>query len=444
MLALFGEWGSGKTTIIKYLEKELADSLKVVFFEAWKHEKDGNLPFSLLDAICETLRAKEQLKQSVIQFAYTAFKAFAKSATINLGIVSIDNRTFIADAEKELESTLSLYKTNKELENKFQELEKELLKEKNRLIVFVDDLDRCEPENILNLLSAIKLFFTYGKRTIYFCAIDKDAVNKAVKIKYGDVIKSGEYLEKIFDISFNMPMAFDLQQLLKYYFAEATLDSTRQDYQVLIQKLVLFFEHIAFTNPRHVKKVLNKYLIVQYCKANKIGNHEQIPEIEIKTNGSIINVIFVLYFIILYEFYPSKFRELEQYEMKIDKYRSAYHAHFLTLNPSDKTLKASGNAISSVVLREAKQITFRDIAKNLENDKETFLPKLLTLFTPYPKQYFDIPPPTGEEYLDQFESPDEEILTGFCRFLCKNEQAVKNNKLDYRLWTLFDMAKTIL
>lgn len=447
MLALFGEWGSGKTTILKYLEKELCEigeDFQVVFFEAWKYEKDGNLPLSLLDVICEKLEGKDQLKHNIMRSAYTFFKAFAKSTSINLGVVSINNKVFIEDVESEAKIKLSYYKTYKEMEENFQKIEDELLGKEKKLIVFVDDLDRCEPENILNLLSAIKLFFTYGKRTIYFCGIDKEAVNKAVEIKYGDIIKSGEYLEKIFDISFNMPMGFDLSKLLNYYFSKAVLNRTGEDYDKIIQNLALFFNQIGFTNPRHLKKVLNKYLIVQYCKINKLSNHQLIPEISIKNDGSVINIIFVLYFIVLYEFYPSKFRELEQYGTKIDNYKLAYFAHLQAGAVGDKTLQVAAKEVDRVAMPEAKEITFDSIARNLEGAQHNFLYKLLTLFTPNPKEYFNVPFPTPEQYLQQFESPDEGILVGFCYFLLRNIKKMTNNKCNYPLWRLFEMAKTIL
>ena len=77
----------------------------------------------------------------------------------------------------------------------------------------------------MNLLSAIKLFFTLGKgKVIYFCGVDKSAVSEAVKVKYGEIIKSEEYLEKIFDISFNMSKDFQIVKLLNHYFPNEDQD----------------------------------------------------------------------------------------------------------------------------------------------------------------------------------------------------------------------------
>src|SRR2546430_1532997 len=82
-------------------------------------------------------------------------------------------------------------KSNKVFKENFTKIENALLQEQEKkILVFIDDLDRCEPENVLNLITALKLFFTYGEKTVFFAGMDKEAVNKAVQTKYHNVIKS--------------------------------------------------------------------------------------------------------------------------------------------------------------------------------------------------------------------------------------------------------------
>jgi DNA replication protein DnaC len=64
MFVLYGEWGSGKTTIIDYLDNELKSDFKTIYFEAWKFEKDGNLPLSLLEMICDK-NINDSLKEAL-------------------------------------------------------------------------------------------------------------------------------------------------------------------------------------------------------------------------------------------------------------------------------------------------------------------------------------------------------------------------------------------
>lgn len=95
MIALYGNWGSGKTSLMRYIEKQLTEfnrpktigilpmltkkdlgmgscirgtketAIKTVFFEAWKYEKDSNLALSLFEQILDEMRIDEYLKNDV-------------------------------------------------------------------------------------------------------------------------------------------------------------------------------------------------------------------------------------------------------------------------------------------------------------------------------------------------------------------------------------------
>lgn len=58
LIALYGEWGSGKSTVFKTLKAELEkepEKYTPLIFEAWKYEKDKNLPLSLYEFILDKI-----------------------------------------------------------------------------------------------------------------------------------------------------------------------------------------------------------------------------------------------------------------------------------------------------------------------------------------------------------------------------------------------------
>ena len=64
MIALYGNWGSGKTTLIQALEKKLdKKKYKPMVFYAWKYEKDQNLAFSLYECLLDKLKDPKQKKR---------------------------------------------------------------------------------------------------------------------------------------------------------------------------------------------------------------------------------------------------------------------------------------------------------------------------------------------------------------------------------------------
>lgn len=322
MFALYGEWGSGKSTLMKYLQKELQDSCNTYFFEAWEFESDSNLPISLLEDLMDKSESiSEKRSGEILQIAEDLFVGFAKSLRINIPGLSINGKEVIQALEKKPTSFLQL---KKKFKKEFQKWENIVIKDdlSKFNLIFIDDLDRCEPENVLNLLSALKLFFTYGNKTIYFCGVDKKAINAAVKTKYGDVVKSKEYLEKVFDLSFSMPKNPSLDKLLGEYFSSELAPDDRQE-ETWLTSINAFFKEIHFSNPRKIKKVLNKFSMFRVAILDL--DNKKKPNINQagRQNGSFYETIIVLYFIILKEFHDGASNILFNFQKKKTIYANA-------------------------------------------------------------------------------------------------------------------------
>lgn len=215
MIALYGEWGSGKTSVMEYINKNITN-YNVVFFEAWKYEKDSNLSLSLFEMILDKVEAEKDSLGKVLEDVKLIGKTllnFSKNLLFNYRLslpgmtVNIDQAT--KDTLKEMDELIertSFYTNLKEFNTSYNKLLDEYHEATGKkLLVFIDDLDRCSPENVLDLISSIKHFFIDSDKVVYFCGVDKHAVSKAINIRYQNIIKSEEYLEKVFDVTFNMP-----------------------------------------------------------------------------------------------------------------------------------------------------------------------------------------------------------------------------------------------
>lgn len=329
MFSLYGEWGSGKSSLMKYLEKELKTDFNTFFFEAWEFEKDENLAMSLLEYITsKKVDITEKLCSDILKYGGRILRGLGKSIKLNIPLfpnglgIELDPSAFVEEISKKEE--LTFYKALESFKTEFIRFEDEITNgDKPKYnVVFIDDLDRCEPEQVLNLLSAIKLFFTYGEKTIFFCGIDKKAVEQAVKTKYGEIVKANEYLEKIFDISFSMPYNNDLLKMISYYF-NTTAYELGADIEPINSRVSDFFLYLEFTNPRRVKKVLNKYQILRNIKSlNLSEKYSPFPNIDEKDGDqkSYFETILVLYLIIIHEFYPEYFENFLDLNFKAKSY----------------------------------------------------------------------------------------------------------------------------
>ena len=75
-----------------------------------------------------------------------------------------------------------------------------------RLVVFIDDLDRCSADRILQVLDAVKLFVDISG-CVFIVGLDVDIVQKAVEKKYqDDPLAQKEYLGKIVQLPFRLPL----------------------------------------------------------------------------------------------------------------------------------------------------------------------------------------------------------------------------------------------
>jgi hypothetical protein len=360
MFSLYGDWGSGKSSLMKYLEHELKNDFNTFFYEAWEFEKDENLSMSLLEFITsKSSDSSEDLYEDVLKYGGRILRGMGKSIKLNIPLfpngpaIELNPSAFIEEVSKKDELTfleaLDKFKSN------FRRLEDKITREgmPQYNIIFIDDLDRCEPQQVLNLMSAIKLFFTYGQKTIFFCGIDKKAVEQAVKTKYGKVIKANEYLEKIFDISFSMPDHNDLLKLINHYFDE-TQYNFGENSIAINHRINNFFNALEFTNPRRVKKVLNKFQMFRSFSA--VSNKSEIPNIDMKDGvaRSFFETILILYLIIIHEFYTKEFNDFLNFEKKKDIYTKALKNPDSVSNLNQAILKNFSQKAFGSIYEEAK------------------------------------------------------------------------------------------
>ena len=449
MLVLFGTWGSGKSTLMRYIRSELDKGklYKTVYFTGWEHEKDNNLALSLVDAIIEDLDETAVVKEFVTM-ASDFLINLSKGITIKIPGFEFSPKDSLEGDEKsdqKKKNDLSHYKKIKAFQDKYSELEGSVLKKDEKLIVFIDDLDRCEPENVLNLLSAIKLFFSLGKRTIFFFGVDKEAVSNAVETKYKNVIKADEYLEKVFDISFEMPRNPPIEELIQHYFPQHSY------------AISSFFKQINFTTARHLKKVLNKYEILKELKNNilSVELRELIPNLKPSPNVNPIESVLTLLIIILYEFYPDTFNELEEYEEKIMAYARKNNINDPKNGYQQLTDPNHGCCYKSLNKKNLTQIIFEAVDHTERNGGTPNAPnniryngytRFLSLFTP--KEVVSFNSNTGDmedaDFIKFFETKGDQLLLNFCKYLIVYKSSVLELNSTYIYTNLFQMAKMLL
>ena len=455
MFTLYGEWGSGKSTLMKYLERELKGTFNTFFFEAWEHENDENLALSLLEYVLnKSTDVNEEVAKKILEVGGKLFRGLGRSIKLRIPLgltgasVSVDPSQFVEEVSKK---DTSFLKAKTEFKTEFIRWEDMVTKGKSPdyNIIFIDDLDRCEPENVLNLLSALKLFFTYGKKTIFFCGIDSKAVHEAIKTRYQDIIKSGEYLEKVFDISFNMPKKPSTYKLFSQYFSEDIKYSglTIRDIN-MSEKLNTFFNALNFKNPRKLKKVLNRYLLVkEFFKIleNSETHTLEMPKIYEEDGICVFDLLFTLYFITLQSFYPDKFDAINNANKRKTIYSNALKS---TSEATNLDYQREVDIVNGYLEANGDWITFDSFKKIPKDDvvqKRDKIANLIACFFP-----LNVVQLRSDSFfsLTDFDSSlgvsEKQIDYYFCRYLLATseflmKQEIKSNTSVSYILTLLKM-----
>jgi predicted KAP-like P-loop ATPase len=238
-VGVYGDWGSGKSSLIRMSMKSFEgeeDTVCLVFngwlFEGYEDAKTA-LMGSILDAIQKqtnlTTKAKKcitglyksvdklKLLKNGIKYGADFLLTGGIGTLADITLTSIVSKVKekaddveSADIIKAMQDELS----NKEIREDIKEFQKnfaELLNETSikRLVIFIDELDRCSPDTILETLEAIRLFLFTGN-SIFIVGADERHISYAVKRKFdkieGQQIDIGkEYLEKIIQYPIRIP-----------------------------------------------------------------------------------------------------------------------------------------------------------------------------------------------------------------------------------------------
>lgn len=251
MIAIYGEWGSGKSSLMKTIDCKLeVEKYDKIWIDMWKEESDySNLSIKILNKILEKIKLDSETKKSLIK----AFLTLGKGINVNMPFITYNMEKAFEQLENEIEPLNNIDNFINDFKTK---IEKYIEKNNKKIIVFLDDLDRCNSENMLNIIYNIKLLLAI-KDIVFIFGIDKEAVALALKNKYNNEINKAEnFLDKLFPISFNMPKnTFDFQKLINNTFKELE--------QEKIKIIEEFFIKINFMSPRRIKKVLLRYYIIK-------------------------------------------------------------------------------------------------------------------------------------------------------------------------------------
>lgn len=265
VLALYGDWGSGKTSIINlFLEclelSEVKNKPIVIHFNPWNFSNQNQLISQFFNILSNRIGKTNSLKKAEeigekLKLYSKIFTPFTVVPTIG-PFASMFGR-LAKNIGNAYSAIGSIY--DKNIDQLKEDLSKELFKLDKKILIIIDDIDRLIPSEIRQIFQLIKKIADFPN-TIYLLAFDKSVVLNAFKEILNGFEK--EYLEKIIQVPFEIPALTDndieklffdqIKSVLKFF----NLELYDESYLINIYKIGLRY---YFNNIRDITRFFNTF-----------------------------------------------------------------------------------------------------------------------------------------------------------------------------------------
>jgi hypothetical protein len=303
IVGIFGRWGTGKTTLMRMLERDLAATdATTVWFSAWLYGQEKEIWAAFLQSLTSRLAARLRFVDKM-RFSASVFRRGLSGAMLLYQLPEYLWRVILVAApliaaaalsqhvasdaalllqsggvlaslalaawallkpaataiQREVKPDFNLYRSVdfdkhigflERFRDQFTRIVASLPERNRRVVIFVDDLDRCGPDKALELLDAIKIFLDVPG-CIFVLGIDLSIIQQALAKKYPeDRVAQREYLSKIVQLPFQLPplTAEDLTAYLRGLDVKLPDERCRE----------VFLASLA-PNPREIKRVVNTF-----------------------------------------------------------------------------------------------------------------------------------------------------------------------------------------
>lgn len=283
-IAVDGEWGTGKTFFARQLQYVINsnnsffksnekcpieienpdETMFSVYYDAWKNDNDIDPIISILYEIT---------KQLNLEFDFESSEDKINKLLNIIGIVS-------EKLQKKANGLLEILKKNKkinEIENE-RNIEEEISNfilgiqnEKcNKLVVFIDELDRCNPLYAVKLLERIK-HYLINEKVIFVFMINSKELQYSIQQCYGSNFDAYRYLDRFFNLRLQLPKISDdqlFEQIHLFKYASSEIAKSVINYYNMTAREIMHYKVLCdIVQNKYIKQ---KSKIEHYLKTTDI------------------------------------------------------------------------------------------------------------------------------------------------------------------------------
>lgn len=305
VISIDGNWGCGKTVFVKQIElinkkflidntnlgndtsldetilKEFNEKHIVYYYNAWENDNHIDPLKSIIYKIINDYpKEQSQTLDGNIQIPLN-FKEFLKSISQNL--IDIDK----VESFKDLVANIYTVEEQKEALNN---LLKSILPEDKKIVMIIDELDRCNPKFAVNTIETIKHFFN-NDNLIFIVVSNNEQLSHTVSKFYGEKFDGYSYLNKIYDLIIsldNVDVGKYLHDILSVYidggYSNMVMKALCEYYNFSMREINRYIYTMDLLSDYYNnfdsfrENALLKYVFIPYCLALKIKDGKLFNE----------------------------------------------------------------------------------------------------------------------------------------------------------------------
>ncbi|MEE4302212.1 MAG: P-loop NTPase fold protein [Pseudomonadales bacterium] len=263
-VGIYATWGVGKTSLMQRIHSKLDPArYHVVWFNLWAHQNVENPVVAFAQTFAASIPGYESNRnvRKLVTLVAAAFGNRVSQAATGMSLLDL-----LGLGKSHEEQAFEARDDALRLGEHLQELVRDALRAtgRERVVCFIDDLDRCTATKGLEMLDALKLYLNV-EDCIYFLGVDRQALQQSVDSRYaGTPTDTVSYLDKIIQLPFTVP---PIARADMHLFIDSLLPS----------QLGRCREQLAEglgDNPRQVKRFINT-LALNHNLASQIENYDE-------------------------------------------------------------------------------------------------------------------------------------------------------------------------
>lgn len=286
-ISLDARWGEGKTFYVRQIEKtlefltkrllqgehsNLAENLEPffrdtelstivleksylpIYYNAWLYDNHDDPLMSLILTI--TKKAEQNFDFKLQESIKSKILSFLSSIS-----VSISNTPISVDFESAKNTCtgfeiLDNVKTSEQIRDLVKEILNDVIVETaEKLVIFIDELDRCKPSYAIEMLERIKHYFD-DDRIIFIASVNKEQLIHTISKYYGIDFDSTAYLNKFFDLNLHLPVITcekrDLFEKNNQTILKSIADELIEYYKLSLRDSLIFKQKISFISSEDI------------------------------------------------------------------------------------------------------------------------------------------------------------------------------------------------